>query len=173
MSADIGSICRRRIVSVDAASSWVEAAGLMRDHHVGALVVTQQTSEGLRVNGVVTDRDLVVDGMARGLDPSASAIGELASQRIASVSEDDDLSDALAAMQDSGVRRLLVTNAEQALVGIVSLDDLMHGCAAQVEGVAKVIRRGIEREIAQSAAPQPIVLRIPAMGTAGWGQPIS
>jgi CBS domain-containing protein len=175
MSADIGSICRRRIVSVDAAASWVEAATLMREHHVGALVVTQRTDEGLRVNGIVTDRDLVVDGMARGLDPSASAIGELASQRIASVSEDDDLSDALAVMQDGGVRRLLVTDAEQQLVGIVSLDDLMHACAAQMEGMAKVIRSGIEREIAQTpaATPEPIVLRIPAMGTAGWGQPIA
>ena len=173
MSTDMGSICRRRIVSVDAAATWVEAAGLMREHHVGALVVTQQTSEGPSVNGVVTDRDLVVDGMARGLDPRACAIGELASQRIASVSEDDDLSDALAVMQDSGVRRLLVTNAEQEVVGIVSLDDLMHACAAQMEGVAKVIRSGIEREIAQTAAPEPIVLRIPAMGTAGWGQPIA
>lgn len=65
MSADIGSIFRRRIVSVDAAATWVEAAGLMREHHVGALVVTQQTAEGLRVSGVVTDRDLVVDGSAR------------------------------------------------------------------------------------------------------------
>ena len=169
----IGSICRRRVVSVDASSGLVEAARLMREHHVGSLVVTQQTSEGPRVNGIVTDRDLVIDVLARGLDGSGVAIGELASQRIASVSEDDDVSDALVVMQESGVRRLLVTDGEQRLIGIVSLDDLMDACAAQMDGLARVIRSGIEREVAQtSAAPQapPLLLRIPATGTAGWGQ---
>lgn len=102
MTTNIGSICRRRIVSIDAAGSLVQAAGLMREHHVGALVVTTQTDEGPRVSGIVTDRDLVIDALARGLDGSTVTIADLASQAIASVGEDDDLSDALAVMQDSG-----------------------------------------------------------------------
>lgn len=171
MTINIGSICRRRIVSVDAASSLVQAAGLMREHHVGALVITTQTDEGPRVSGIVTDRDLVIDALARGLDASAAKIGDLASQRIASVDEDDALSDALAVMQDSGVRRLLVTNDERQLTGIVSLDDLMDAYASQMEGLAQVIRSGIVREVAETAPPvPPLLLRIPATGTAGWGQ---
>ncbi len=171
MTINIGSICRRRIVSVDAASSLVQAAGLMREHHVGALVITTQTSEGPRVSGIVTDRDLVIDALARGLDSSSVTIGDLASQAIASIGEDDDLSDALAVMQDSGVRRLLVTNDEDHLTGIVSLDDLMDAYASQMDGLAQVIRSGVEREVAETAPPlPPLLLRIPAMGTAGWGQ---
>jgi CBS-domain-containing membrane protein len=99
-------------------------------------------------------------------------IGELASDRIVSVSEEDDLSSAIAVMQEGGVRRLLVTNAEQQLVGVVSLDDLMDACAAEMAGLAKVIRNGIEREVIESSnlpPPAPLVLRVPAMGTAGWG----
>ena len=49
----IASICQRRIVTIDNASSLVQAAGLMREHHVGALVVTTESSEGPRVTGVV------------------------------------------------------------------------------------------------------------------------
>ena len=55
----IASICQRRVVTIDNASSLVQAAGLMREHDVGALVVTTESSEGPRVTGVVTDRDLI------------------------------------------------------------------------------------------------------------------
>lgn len=174
MSANIGSVCRRRVVSVDAASSLVDAAVLMREHHVGALVVTTQTDDGACVSGVVTDRDLVIDALARGLDGRAATVGELASQRIASVCEDDDLSDALAVMQDSGVRRLLVTNSDGQLTGILSLDDLMDALAKQMDGLAQVIRSNIVREVADSSTPlPPLQVRIPAVGTAGWGQSIA
>ena len=166
----IASICQRRIVTIDNASSLVQAAGLMREHHVGALVVTTESSEGPRVTGVVTDRDLVIDVLARGLGGTAVAIGDLASHRIASVSEDDDL--AIAAMQESGVRRLLVVDHERRLTGIVSLDDLTAACARQVAGLSEVIRSGIDRESAETS-PLPTtvqpMLRIPAMGTLAWG----
>ena len=168
----IASICQRRIVTIDHASSLVQAAGLMREHHVGALVVTTESSEGPRVTGVVTDRDLVIDVLARGLGGTAVAIGDLASHRIASVSEDDDLDQAIAAMQESGVRRLLVVDHERRLTGIVSLDDLMAACAGQVAGLSEVIRSGIDRESAETS-PLPTtvqpMLRIPAMGTLAWG----
>lgn len=169
---NIGSICQRRIVGTDSASSLVEAAGLMRDHHVGALVVTTPTPEGLSVSGIVTDRDLVIEVLARGLDASRILIGELARERVVSVSQDDDLDDAIAAMHEGGVRRLLVTDGEEQLIGIVSFDDLMAACALSIDGLAKVIRSGIEPEAAEAALPLPPLppLRIPAMGTAGWGR---
>lgn len=173
---NIASICKRRIVTVDSAGTLEQAAGLMREHHVGALVVTTQTDEGgMRVAGVVTDRDLVVDVLARGLDVTGVRIGELTRGAVVSVAEDDDLVAAIAAMQDSGVRRLLVSDAERRLVGIVSLDDLMDACAREIDGLAKVIRSGIDREVTEAdAAPLPVpLLRIPAMGTAGWGKAIA
>jgi CBS domain-containing protein len=170
---NIASICRCPIVTIDSAGSLTEAAILMREHHVGALVVTHQAADGLYVSGVVTDRDLVIDVLACELDGAGVEIGDLASSPIVSVSEDADLSDAIVAMQDSGVRRLLVTNDEEQLTGIVSFDDLMAACAREVAGLAQVIRSGIEREFDETAemplpTPQQL-LRVPAMGTAGWG----
>jgi len=144
----------------------------MRDRHVGALVVTTATPEGPRVVGVVTDRDLVINVLASGLDTDGVAIGDLASEQLVSVNELDDLDDALVAMQSSGVRRLLVIDNEERLIGIVSLDDLRAACAAQIDGLAKVIRSGIDREVATittMAEPAPPRLRVPAVGTARWG----
>lgn len=170
---NIASICRCPIVTIDSAGTLNEAAILMREQHVGALVVTRQAADGLYVSGVVTDRDLVINVLACELDGNGVEIGDLASSPIVSVSEDADLNDAIVAMQDSGVRRLLVTNDEEQLTGIVSFDDLMAACAREVSGLAQVIRSGIEREIdatvVASPSTPPQVLRVPSMGTAGWG----
>jgi CBS-domain-containing membrane protein len=167
---NIGSICSRRIVVIDAARPLVEAARLMREHHVGALVVTRQTSEGVHVKGVVTDRDLVIDVLARGLDAAGVEVGALASEKLVSVAESAAIDQAIEAMHGGGVRRLLVTDAEDRLVGIVSLDDLIGACAGQLSGLARIVEREIAREAAEPPAPpspRPS-LRVPRMGTAGW-----
>jgi len=171
-----GSVCTRRVVSIDSRGTLAEAASLMRERHVGALVVTAQASDGLQVRGIVTDRDLVIDVLARGLDASAVRIGELVSGEVVSVPEEAELGSAIAAMQETGVRRVLVTNAAQQLIGIVSLDDVINVFAGQMAGLASVIRSGIEREVAEAAAAPPtppLAVRIPAMGTAGWGKVIA
>lgn len=167
----IGSLCTRRVVTIDEDGTLAQAARLMREHHVGALVVTARSAQGLRIGGLVTDRDLVVEVLARGLDPASARIGELASTEIASVAEDDDLTQAIATMQGSGVRRLLVTDADQRLSGIVSLDDLVQACAGQIAGLADVVRAGLAREADEMGPtpPLPPGLRVPAVGTAGWG----
>jgi len=170
---NVGSICTRRVVTVDTNASLAHAAALMRDHHVGALVVTAQRAEGLHVGGIVTDRDLVVDLLANGLSPSAGRVGDLASASPASVSESDDLARAIAALQQAGVRRLLVTDADQRLAGILSFDDVVQALAQQFAGLAGALRVGLEHEAAvpkPAPALPPGLLRIPAMGTAGWGQ---
>jgi CBS domain-containing protein len=75
-------------------------------------------------------------------------------------------------MQAAGVRRLLVHDADGHLVGLVSFDDLLPACIAPLSGLAEVIRKGLEREVAERGAiAQPVrpLLRVPAMGTVGWG----
>jgi len=91
----IASLCRRRIIIITTTTA----------------TTTTEASERPRFTGVVTDPDLVIDVLARGLSVASVAIGDLSSHRVASVSEDDDLDQAISAMQQSGVRCLLVVDA--------------------------------------------------------------
>jgi CBS domain-containing protein len=168
----ITELCRRQVVTVEATASLAEAATLMQQHHVGALVVVAASPEGAHVQGMLTDRDLAIHALAQALNTGTTLVGELAQRPVHSVPEDADSSQAIALMQTAGVRRLLVTDASQHLVGVVSLDDLLAACAADLAGLAGALRRGLEREAAapaatRAAAPLP-PLRVPAMGTAGW-----
>ena len=182
----IGSICSRDIVTVSDTAPLKEAARLMRDHHVGTVVVIESIAGGPHVRGLLTDRDLAVVVLARGLGGEDLSVGDLlvGAQRLQSVPQESDLGEAIALMQASGVRRLLVHDSHGHLVGIVSFDDLLRVCAAQLAGLAAVLAKGMEREVFSVAAetigtigeaparPVPLpprpVLRVPAMGTAGW-----
>lgn len=174
MGMDIGSICSRHIVSIDAAGSLQQAATLMRDHHVGALVVTSTGQTGPQVDGVVSDRDLAIEVLSRGGEASQVPVGRLVRGGPVSIAETAALARAVEAMQSAGVRRLLVHDAQGHLVGLLSFDDLVPALVAPLAGLAEVLRKGFEREAAERgalAAPPRPALRVPAMGTAGWTQP--
>lgn len=186
----VASICSHHIVSVHRDETLTQAARLMREHHVGSVVVTEPRADGTHVVGLVTDRDLVIEVLARGLEGAAVPVGAIVgSGPLLSVPEEADFGEAIALMQTGGVRRLLVRDAEGHLVGLLSFDDLMRVCGAQMAGLAAVLARGQVREQANAgplhepgasppvrptpaptAAPKPR-LRVPAMGTAGWPMP--
>ncbi|HYL23822.1 MAG TPA: CBS domain-containing protein, partial [Burkholderiales bacterium] len=73
----IAEICTSNIVAADRAASLQRAAALMREHHVGTLLVTASGPDGTQAVGIVTDRDLVVEAMARGADAARTALTEL------------------------------------------------------------------------------------------------
>ncbi len=95
-----------------------EAARVMRDAGVGAVLVVNGDSLG----GVVTDRDLVVRGLAEGMGPD-SPVGPLCSAKLVGVDAGSDLADAERLMRDNAIRRLPVIEDGQ-IVGIVSIGDL-------------------------------------------------
>jgi CBS domain-containing protein len=101
---------------VPATESIDRAAQLMRDHHVGALPVTDANGD---VVGMVTDRDLVVKALAEGRDPGHTTVGALAERRPIAVEAETDLGDVLGVMGDAQVRRVPVLENGK-LVGIIS-----------------------------------------------------
>lgn len=166
---NISDICRHEIVSVDCNASLREAAKQMLAHHVGALVVTVNEAEGERAVGVLTDRDLTVETLARDLDAAGVTVGQLASRDLVAVPGDGGLEDAVAAMEKAGVRRLLVTGQHGELTGILSSDDLLEVMAVQLAGLSSALRNGLSREAARrrpgpAARPRPVFL---AYGTPG------
>lgn len=126
--------------------SLQQAAQRMRDEHVGALVVTSIDAGGATVVGVVTDRDLALEVLARGRDGAVVRVGSLVSGRVVAVPASADLSDAAEAMGSEGVRRLVVIGPQQELIGVVSLDDLIEAWAADMACLASSLRKARERE---------------------------
>ena len=169
----IADICKREIVTIDQGASLREAAALMRSRHVGALLVTADTPEGCGALGLVTDRDIAIEAVAQGLDPAAPRVGPVARGKLVAVPSRAGIGDAVALMQQAGVRRLVVTEQEGQVAGFVSSDDLLDAVAAELGGLAHALRAGIAREAAerkpQAAAPaRPVFL--PA-GTPGMPWP--
>lgn len=143
-------ICQRELVSISAAASVQEAARAMRQNHVGALAVTDPYEPG-RVVGMLTDRDIVVRMLAEGDSSGDRPVGALCGTELTSVRSTASVHEALKAMRSAGVRRLLVTDDDRSIVGLVSMDDLIDAIAMQFEDLAGALRSGIARE---SASPQ-------------------
>jgi CBS domain-containing protein len=97
----------------------LDAARTMRDQDIGNVIVTQ----GDRVCGIVTDRDIVVRAIAQGCDPQTTTIGEICSQDLVTVSPDDEVQEAVTLMRERALRRLPVVENGRP-VGIVSIGDL-------------------------------------------------
>src|SRR5918995_863830 len=83
-------------------ASLVEAARLMRDHGIGDVIVV----EGESAEGIVTDRDLVIRGIAEGADPSTTRLGQVISPDLVAVAPDDPVERAIELMREKAVRRL-------------------------------------------------------------------
>ena len=104
---------------VDAGAPLQDAARHMRDHAVGDVLVT----DGERLCGIVTDRDLVVRAMADGYDPKATTVGQVCSRDLVAVEADDDVQHAVDTMRGRAIRRVPVIDQGR-LAGVVSLGDL-------------------------------------------------
>ena len=105
--------------SIGATASVVEAARLMREAHIGSLPIT----DGDKLVGMITDRDITTRVVAEAADPKATSVGDVYSQDLISVEPDDDLREALQLMARHQVRRLPVVENDR-LVGIVAQADI-------------------------------------------------
>ena len=142
----IADLCTRKVIEIDADASLLDAAKLMRTHHVGALVVTDQP-DGQRVPvGMLTDRDIVVAVVAASADAAALTVGDVMSREPATCAATQDVFDAIEAMRRRGVRRLPVLNERGGLCGIVTSDDVYGAIAAHMGNLSRALTREQVRE---------------------------
>ncbi|MBS0318122.1 MAG: CBS domain-containing protein [Proteobacteria bacterium] len=144
----IGQICTRSVVTCTSGASALELARLMRDRHVGDLIVVAEHEDGARPVGIVTDRDLVVLVVAKGVDPELLRAEDLVTGDVVTVAESDDVHAAIGAMRSKGVRRLPVVDAHRRLVGVLTADDVARHLAAELTGMASIAEQQVEREYA-------------------------
>ena len=135
----IGNICNRTVVWVTEDTTIKQAAEVMRDRHVGSLVVVQQADAGLIVTGILTDRDIAIVAVARDFDPFTLKVADVMSAQPVTVGEEDSIVDAMAQMRNRGIRRVPVTTGTGVLVGIVTLDDLLDIVAQELQALVQVI----------------------------------
>jgi CBS domain-containing protein len=142
----VGELCNRDVVVVTAETPLAQAARLMREQHVGSLVVVAEwLGERLPV-GILTDRDIVVAVVAKGLDPRTLDVSDVASTGLLVVRESDSFEEALRVMREQGVRRIPVVTHIGALAGILTLDDVLAFAAADLHGLARAVDAGRRRE---------------------------
>ena len=148
----IGEICNREVVFARQNESVRSAALLMREQHVGSLVVVDE-SGGKRIPaGILTDRDIAVGVVALGLDPEATPVGAVMSPEVVVEREDAGVAETVALMRQKGLRRLPVVDRAGSLVGLVSADDLLELLAEELTALASMVAREQRRETEQRRA---------------------
>jgi CBS domain-containing protein len=115
----VSEVMTRDPITFSSTQTLAEAAKQMRDADVGDVIVV----DGDRVVGLVTDRDIVVRGIAEDLDPFTTALASVGTHDLVIVNPDDSIDAAVRLMREHAVRRLPVVSDGRP-VGIVSLGDL-------------------------------------------------
>ncbi len=136
----VDELCTQNVITIEAAASIVEAAKQMREHHVGDVIVLPEPGDR-RPIGVLTDRDITVELVAKDLPLSGVSVGDVMSRDIVTVRAQDDLADALEIMATNAIRRIPVTDEDNEIVGILSIDDVIGVLADELKKVSSLCRR--------------------------------
>lgn len=135
------TICNREVIIAGKNDTIPEAARLMREYHTGDVVIVEERN-GLRFPvGIVTDRDIVIELIAKDVDINSLTVEDIMCREISLAKEDDDVDETIKVMHQKGIRRLPVVDNGGALVGIITLDDLIDLIAEQLKELAGLISR--------------------------------
>jgi CBS domain-containing protein len=140
----VGQHCKHRVVCIDSAADIVDAARTMREEHIGFLIVHERGDDIRKPIGVLTDRDIVLEVLAKDIDPHAVTVKDVMTRQPLVANESDELGEALQAMRMSGIRRVPVVDTRGALTGIFALDDgidLITGLLCDISGSIKSEQR--------------------------------
>jgi CBS domain-containing protein len=137
---NVGRMCTRLPETTPVDASVLVAAQQMAAQEVGTLVVTDGAG---RPTGIVTDRDIVVRCVAEGLPIEDTRVSEIMTPSPVTVWEDTEVEVALEMMADQEVRRLVVLDNAERVVGIASLDDFLEGLMEASEDIGRLLRRQV------------------------------
>ena len=133
-----------RVMSTTRHTPIVEAASAMRRYGVGSLLVMEGVAGSSKAVGIVTDRDIALEGFAS----ESSEVGEAMTPVVATIRASADVHEALEVMRAHGVRRLIVTEDNGEIRGIVSIDDIVDGLAVDLAAAAAVLKGEVRRDAA-------------------------
>ena len=142
----IAEFCNREVVCATRDTTILEAANLMRRHHVGDIIIVDEDADRRWPIGIVTDRDIVVEVVAAGLDPRLVKLADLMLEPLTILEQHVSVAQTVSTMAQKGVRRVPVVDAQGALVGIVTLDDLLAHLAPPLANLGELVGHTRQRE---------------------------
>jgi CBS domain-containing protein len=143
---NIGTLCSRYLITISIGAPLSEVARLMRESHVGAVVVTEGGIDHPHVVGIITDRDIVRAQLGRTADLSSLSARETMTRDPLVLLEEESIDGAIAHLRARGVRRAPVVRPDGAPVGMVSVDDLLRHLAAKLACLAGIVARQVQQE---------------------------
>ncbi len=150
---NIGDVRSPEVVVTYPDRPLAEAARLMRDKHIGALVVLEGHESQRRPRGMLTDRDIVRGQVEKRADLHCLIVADVMSCDPLCLRSDMSLAEGIDAMNERGVRRAPVVDREGMLVGIVTLDDLVPAITSELLNLADLMGRQARRLGARERAP--------------------
>jgi CBS domain-containing protein len=148
-----GELCNRQVITAARETSIPEAAQLMRDRHVGSLIVVENRDNRPEPVGILTDRDIVIEVLAENVDPDTVTVGDIMTTAVLKICEHDSLFDTAQRMRARGVRRVPVVSNQGELVGILAQDDILALLCEELTLLVKVSTREVEQEIKKRGRP--------------------
>ena len=142
----VGKICNREVVIVTPEKNLIEVAKLMREYHVGDVVVVDERSGERMPVGIITDRDIVLAIIASEVNLTDVVAGDIMTSDLLTARELDSIWDTLQRMRSHGVKRLPVVNDRDGLEGILSVNDFLELISEELLALAQVARRQQQRE---------------------------
>lgn len=141
-----GEVCTRSVTVAFKNTPLDGAARLMRENHVGCLVVVDEVEGKRIVVGLLTDRDIVTGVVAPGLDAGTLHVEDVMTTDLVTAREEDSLIDLMRTMRRKGVRRIPVVAGQGELVGVVTLDDVLDILSQELGLLVAAINTEGQRE---------------------------
>lgn len=133
-----GRVCSRVIVTATPGEKISTVARRMADHDVGTVVVLEANGRQSAL-GIVTDRDIVVRGVAAGLEFEDATVAQVMTTPVHTVHQDTPIEQALSRMARVSTRRVIVTGQEGRMVGLLSIDDVLGLIGTEIGSISTLL----------------------------------
>mgnify|MGYP006285384333 CR=1 FL=1 len=141
-------LCSTNVAVITRDETLQHAAHMMRENHVGDLVVVEKTDGGKRPVGIITDRDLVMAIAKHGSENFAKKkVGNKMADVLIMARNQDPVEEVLQNMRDNGIRRVPVVDVDDNLTGILTFDDLIGYYGDQLMKMGELVQQELSREV--------------------------
>ena len=145
--------CNRTVVTISGEETVIRAAQVMREKHVGDVVVVEEKDGKHFPKGLLTDRDIVIELIAESVNLEKVSVSDAMSSDLLVLAEGMEIDNAVSVMADRGVRRAPVVDEEGALTGILTLDDILESLVERLVNLSQLIYREQRQEHEKRSRP--------------------